>query len=199
MASESHIRDRKLLDELSRGNASAFWTIWQNHAPHLRAVCHRHMQRVVPEAEDAVSRSMMIALQKLPKYANEIVDLEAWLTRLTSNVCLDIKKERCRGARRVDPLEDTILARRESTLLDPPTPEEACLAAQVREQINFAFAQLPPILGAVAKMRFLQEASYTTIAEQLSITETAARKRVQKARMVLRCHLNTLSVSALLG
>jgi RNA polymerase sigma-70 factor (ECF subfamily) len=192
MTSNARSDDRKLLDALSGGDTSAFWQIWLRHEPHLGAVCHRHMQRVRSDAEDAVSRSMMTARERLPEYAAEIIDLEAWLTRLTSNVCLDLKKERCRGTRRVDPLEEDVLMRREATLPNQPTPEENCFASQLRQLIGNAFSQLPPGLGAAAQLRFLGEASYATIAESLSITETAARKRVQKARVVLRRQLAPL-------
>jgi RNA polymerase sigma-70 factor (ECF subfamily) len=192
MASDARSYDRKLLDALSNGDSSAFWLIWMRHEPHLGAVCRRHMQRMHPDAEDAVSRSMMTARERLPQYAANIIDLEAWLTRLTSNVCLDLKKERCRGTRRADPLDEEIVTRREATLPVPPSPEDACFASQVRRRIDDAFSKLPPGLGAAAQLRFISEASYATIAEQLSITETAARKRVQKARVVLRRELNSL-------
>jgi RNA polymerase sigma-70 factor (ECF subfamily) len=192
MASDARSNDRKLLDALSNGDSSAFWQLWLRHEPHLGAVCRRHMQRVHPDAEDAVSRSMMTARERLPHYAAEIIDLEAWLTRLTSNVCLDLKKERCRGTRRADPLDENIVTRREATLPVPPTPEDACFASQLRFLIHDAFSKLPAGLGAAAQLRFLGEASYATIAEKLSITETAARKRVQKARVVLRQQLAPL-------
>src|SRR5260370_30319739 len=107
--SETRLRDHQLLHELSSGDGEAFWRIWLCHVPHLRAVCYRHMRPVRADADDAVSRSMMVAREKLPGYAKEIVDLEAWLTRLTSNVCLDIKKERWRATKRVDSLDDNEL------------------------------------------------------------------------------------------
>lgn len=184
--------DRQLLTALSGGDASAFWQIWLRHGPHLGAVCHRHMKWMRSDAEDAVSRSMMTAREKLPEYAAEIIDLEAWLTRLASNVCLDIKKERCRGTRKADPLDEEALIRREASLPDQETPEDACFTSEIRELIGDAFSQLPETLGAAAQLRFLDEESYATIAEQLSITETAARKRVQKARVVLKRQLAPL-------
>lgn len=192
MATDARSEDRRLLSALSNGDSSAFWEIWKRHEPHLGAVCYRHMKRMRFDAEDAVSRSMMTAHEKLPAYASQIIDLEAWLTRLTSNVCLDIKKERCRGTRRADPLDENALIRREPTLTTQETPEDACFSAQLWQLIGEVFSQLPPSLGAAAQLRFLAEASYSTIAEQLSITETAARKRVQKARVVLKRQLAPL-------
>lgn len=192
MASDSRSYDRKLLDALSGGDASAFWLIWLRHEQHLGAVCNRHMRRVRSDAEDAVSRSMMTARERLPHYAAEIIDLEAWLTRLTSNVCLDIKKELCRGTRRADSLDENILARREATQAELPTPEDTCFASQLKQLIGDALSRLPPALSAAAQLRFLGEASYSTIAERLAISEAAARKRVQKARVVLRQELAPL-------
>jgi RNA polymerase sigma-70 factor (ECF subfamily) len=147
------------------------------------------MRPVRADADDAVSRSMMVAREKLPGYAKEIIDLEAWLTRLTSNVCLDIKKERWRATRRVDSLDAHDLDHSRRTLRTPQTPEESCLASQVRESIRRALQELSPGLSAVAELRFVQEASYPAIAERLRITQAAARKRVQKARRFLRQHL----------
>jgi RNA polymerase sigma-70 factor (ECF subfamily) len=195
--SDGRAVDRKLLDDLSAGDASAFWQIWLRHQRHLGAVCKRHMRRTRIDTEDAVSRSMLTAREKLPEYAKDIIDLQAWLTRLTSNVCLDIKKERCRGVHRSDSLDENVLTRREATLGEPPTPEDLCFASQLRERIGAALSTLPSGVGAAARLRFLTEASYSTIAERLSITETAARKRVQKARAALRRQLQPLLFNAL--
>jgi RNA polymerase sigma-70 factor (ECF subfamily) len=192
MTSEARSHDRQLLDALAEGDASAFWQIWLRHERHLGAICQRHMQPVRSDAEDAVSRSMMTARERLPEYASQINDLEAWLTRLTSNVCLDIRKERCRGTRRADPLDEEILTRREASLGEPQTPEDHCFSSQLRQAIGNAFDQLPPGLGAAAQLRFLNEESYAAIAESLSISEAAARKRVQKARVVLRRQLGAV-------
>ena len=184
--------ERALLDKLSRGDADAFWSIWVLHRPHLHAVCYRQMHRVRADAEDAISRSMLLAHAKLPEYATEIVDLEAWLTRLTCNVCLDIKKERCRGSRKAESLDDQALVRREATLGEPPSPEDACVSSQIRESIRATIERLPPPIRAVAQLRFVHEASYPVIADRLSITEANARKRVQQARALLRPQLTSL-------
>lgn len=181
--------ERALLERLSVGDRDAFWSLWMLHRPHLHAVCYRQMQWVVADADDAVSRSMLLAHAKLPEYATEIVDVEAWLTRLTCNVCLDIKKERGRGVRKAESLDEQSLTRREATLPEPLSPEDACVSTQMRESIAGAIARLPEPLRVVALMRFVQEASYTAIAEKLGISEANARKRVQQARTMLRPQL----------
>ena len=121
---------------------------------------------------------MLVAHAKLPEYAAQILDVEAWLTRLTSNVCLDIKKERCRGSRKSETLDERVLARREASLPEALSPEDVVLLAQIGDGIRSAIAELPPPLRIVAELRFVQELGYDVIAEYVSITEANARKRV---------------------
>lgn len=189
MAGEGRAGERRLLERVSRGDSEAFWSLWMMHRPHLLAVCYRQMRCVGADADDAVSRSMLVAHAKLPAYAADIIDVEAWLTRLTCNVCLDIKKERCRGSRKSEMLDEGVLTRREASLPEAPTPEDVVLVTQIGHGIRRAIAELPPPLRVVAELRFVQEVGYGVIAEFLSITEANARKRVQQARELLRPRL----------
>ena len=163
------------------------------HRPHLLRVCYRLMSWERADADDAVSRSMLVAHAKLPEYAADIIDVEAWLTRLTCNVCLDIRKERGRGSQKAETLDERVLTRREATLPDALSPEDVVLIAQIGHGIRQAIQELPPPLRAVAELRFLQETGYDAIAELLSITEANARKRVQQARELLRPRLAHLA------
>jgi RNA polymerase sigma factor (sigma-70 family) len=189
MNDDSRDRDRTLLDHLSCGRADVFWTLWKYHEPHLTAICRSQMRWAREDAEDAISRSMLLARAKLPVYAAEIIDLEAWLTRLVCNVCSDMKKERCRATRRARELDDDSLTRREASLPEPLDPEQATMSAQILVIIRSAIAALPSRLRAAAYLRLVHNASYPDIAERLGITEPNARKRVQQAREVLRGNL----------
>ena len=189
VAVERRAGERSLLERVSRGDQDAFWSLWMMHRPHLLAVCYRQMRCVGADADDAVSRSMLVAHAKLPAYAAEIIDVEAWLTRLTCNVCLDIKKERCRGSRKAEMLDEDVLTRREASLPKAQTPEDMVLVTQIGRGIRRAIAELPPPLRAVAELRFVHESGYGVIARFLSISEANARKRVQQARELLRPQL----------
>ena len=176
--------DLRLLRSMRRGDDSAFWNIWQHYRRHLYEVSLRHMSGMQADADDAMSRSMLIARKKLPDYAANIENLEAWLTRLTCNVCLDIHREHARAQRDAVSLDD-ITAEQEPLTRDP-SPEADCLTRELRASIANAIASLPPKLRDVVRLRFLQEMSYDAIANTLSITSENARKRVQQARTALQ-------------
>jgi RNA polymerase sigma factor (sigma-70 family) len=197
MASGVRAGERSLLEKVGRGDADAFWSLWMMHRPHLLAVCYRQMRRVGADADDAVSRSMLVAHAKLPEYAARIIDVEAWLTRLTCNVCLDIKKERCRGSRKSETLDERVLSRRDASLPEALSPENVVLLAQIGHGIRSAIGELPPPLRVVAELRFVQELGYDVIAECLDITEANARKRVQQAREMLRPRLRHFTAPSL--
>lgn len=178
-------RDRALLDSLGEGDDSAFWTLWQRYRQHLYQVCLRQMNGAQFDANDAISRSMMMAHAKLPAYAAQIENLEAWLTRLTCNICLDIHRERQRALHgRVD-IDDSHKAE-EPELSCLHSPEDDYLAGEVRVVVSRALDELPAILRDAADLRFVQEVSYEVIAGTLGITMENARKRVQQARALLR-------------
>jgi RNA polymerase sigma-70 factor (ECF subfamily) len=183
----SLIEERILLRSLSGGDREAFWPLWLEHRLHLYSVCLRQMRGSKADALDAVSRSMLLAFRKLPAYATKIENLQAWLTRLTRNVCADIHREQQRlsvGGTGV--AIDEIISEELSAADPSPSPEEVALSNEMRGRLQRAIDSLPPLLRGVAQMRFLHEASYEAIASTLSITEPTARKRVQQARTVLR-------------
>jgi len=177
--------DRRLLAEVSRGNDSAFWSLWQCYTPHLYGVCLRHLRGVPADAADAVSRSMLVARARLPQCAAQIENIEAWLTRLTCNVCIDIHRERrrdiCAGA--IDDGADGDVDA--SAFHCPLTPEDEALRREAVHRIAEAIRALPQRLRVVAELRFLEDVDYDAIARRLNITQQSARKRVQQARAIL--------------
>lgn len=182
--------ERLLLDALGGGDMDAFWRLWLRHRGHLYSVCLRRMNGLSCEAADAMSRSMMVACSKMPQHATNIVNVQAWLTRLVLNVCSDIQREQRRIAVGVGTAEELMQIEQENpqerrTL----SPEENTLTHEGYDGIVRAIAALPPRLRDVARMHFLAEAPYDRISEKLSITQANVRKRVQHAREILRRNL----------
>jgi len=172
-----------LLAHVVEGDPSAFWQLWDMHERHIVDVCRRRMRSAQTEVDDAVNRSMFIAFEKMPEHAASIMNVEAWLTRLCSNVCVDILRERTqamRGAVSVDAAGGI------ASLASADSPERRYLSIELGRLIARAIDDLRPSLRDAARLRFIDEASYPEIASALSITMANARKRVQQSRSILR-------------
>jgi RNA polymerase sigma factor (sigma-70 family) len=177
--------ERTLLRSLDDGDDAAFWALWEQYQRHLYAVCLRQMNGAHFDAADAVSRAMLVAQSKLPSYAAHIENLEAWLTRLTCNICLDMHRERHRATQGRVNLDESI-AVEDPALSCAQSPEDDYLACEVRKIVSSAINDLPAALRDAAHLRFVQETPYPVMARTLSITVENARKRVQQARAILR-------------
>ncbi|NET51358.1 MAG: RNA polymerase sigma factor, partial [Merismopedia sp. SIO2A8] len=82
-----------------------FWQQWQQYRDYLYHRCFRWMGGNSSDAEDALSRAMLKAWEKVQKFAGKIANFKAWLTRLTHNLCVDIHREHRRGANQVENIE----------------------------------------------------------------------------------------------
>jgi RNA polymerase sigma factor (sigma-70 family) len=61
----------------------AFWQHWQQYRDSLYRCCIKWMNGNPTDAEDALSRAMLKAWEKVQKYAGEIANFKAWVTTLT--------------------------------------------------------------------------------------------------------------------
>jgi len=82
-----------------------FWQQWVQHQDILHRLCFKWMGGNPTDAEDALSRAMLKAWEKVQQYPGKITNFKAWVTRLTHNLCVDIHRERIRGANRVENIE----------------------------------------------------------------------------------------------
>ena len=65
-------------------------------------------------------------------------------------------------------------------------PEAQADAALLRQRLEAAIADLPPRLRAVVVLRDVYDLGHAEIAEELGITESAAKVRLHRARRKLR-------------
>jgi DNA-directed RNA polymerase specialized sigma24 family protein len=112
--SANHERERLSRSALAQvivGNQNAFWLIWMQHNDILKQRCMGWTSSPA-DAEDALSIASLRCYEKLPRAAAEIKNIEAWLTTVTYNICMDIH----RGYRRESAL--SIQAPQVDTILD---------------------------------------------------------------------------------
>jgi RNA polymerase sigma-70 factor (ECF subfamily) len=183
---------QRLLDNLAGGNVSAFWPLWDRYKGHLYHVCLWQMDGVREDAEDALSRSMLRALDKLPRMSGRIQNIGAWLSRLTVNLCVDMHREQKRDARRLENIDDVLPAAVDVLQAKADSPEKVFLNREAIAYVCDVINDLPPRLREPFALRFFQEMAYGDIAERLILTTDNVRKRIQQARDILRQRLVAL-------
>ncbi|MEG4840998.1 sigma-70 family RNA polymerase sigma factor [Microcoleus sp. B9-D4] len=168
---------------------SAFWKLWQDNQDYLYR-CSRKWMGNPTDAEDALSRAMLKAWEKLRDCTDDIKNFKAWLTKLTYNLCADIHQERNRGALGVDSLDTIAIGNQTELISQEETPVRAAMQRELKLFFRGAIDELPDRLRETFILHFESGLSYPDIAEQLAISYDNVRKRISQARAILRQRFN---------
>ena len=168
---------------------SAFWKLWQDNQDYLYRCCRKWMGNLT-DAEDALSRAMLKAWEKLRDCTDDIKNFKAWLTKLTHNLCADIHRERNRGAVGVDSLDTIAIGNETELISQEETPVCAAMQRELKLFFRGAIDELPDRLRETFILHFESGLSYPDIAEQLGISYDNVRKRISQARAILRQRFN---------
>lgn len=169
--------------------SSAFWQLWQLNQDYLYRCCLRWMGGNHTDAEDVLSRAMLKAWEKVRECTGVITNFRAWLTRLTHNLCIDIHRERNRGAKKVESLEAMTVGENFSLVSMFETPDAGLMRKELRAFICHAIDDLQPRLREPFLLHFVQKKSYQDIAQNLRLSISNVYKRIQQARDILQKHL----------
>jgi RNA polymerase sigma-70 factor (ECF subfamily) len=164
----------------------AFWQQWQQYQDYLHRCCIKWMGGNRTDAEDALSRAMLKAWEKVQKYAGKISNFKSWLTSLTHNLCVDILRERSRGANRVEDIEGYASDEEQGLVRSEDTPESAVEIGEKRIVIRRAIDNLPTRLRETFILHYREELSYPEIAQRQEISYQNVCKRISQARKILR-------------
>ncbi|HET6867489.1 MAG TPA: sigma-70 family RNA polymerase sigma factor [Solirubrobacteraceae bacterium] len=158
---------------------------FERQRPYLRAVARR-MLGVDADADDAIQEAWL----RLSRTGGDgIEDIRAWLTTVTSRICLDML--RARGARHGLPIEidlDELLrddARSAAGHL--PTPEEeALLAESVGLALSVVMERLTPAERVAFVLHDIFDLPFSQIAEILGRSANAVKMLASRARRRVR-------------
>jgi RNA polymerase sigma-70 factor (ECF subfamily) len=164
----------------------AFWQQWQQYRDYLYRCCIKWMGGNPTDAEDALSRAMLKAWEKVQKIGVEIDNFKSWLSTLTHNLCVDIHRERSRGANRVEDIKLYASSVEQGLVSFEDTPESAMESGEKRIVIRRAIDNLPTRLRETFILHFYHELSYPEIAQQQEISYQNVCKRISQARKILQ-------------
>ena len=132
------------------------------------------------DARDVVQETYLRAYRGLSRFRGD-AQFTTWLYRITAN-CANTHLGR-RLRHRHDELTE------ESQVVDDRPeidPQHRAENEALRGRLRLAIEQLPPRLRAVVVLRDVYDLPHEAIAEELGITESAAKVRLHRARRRLR-------------
>ena len=160
--------DREAFDELVKATYTATYTLA------LRLTGNEE------DARDVVQEAYLRAYKGLKRFRGD-AQFTTWLYRITAN-CASNQLVRS-GKHRHDELFDDGPYIDERPEIDP---EARADASALRDRVTGALAHLPPKLRQVIVLRDVYDLPHEDIANELGITEAAAKVRLHRARRQLR-------------
>jgi len=161
------------------GSDEAFTRLVEQYQTPVYNLCYRMLGE--PEsAEDAAQESFLRAYQHLDRY-----DLErsfvTWLLSIAAHYCIDRLRRRHFVSVPVDDDEAPF------ELPDPaaPNPEAEAARREEQERIHHLLAGLDPTDRAAVVLRYWHDFSEAEIAASLSLTVSAVKSRLFRARRAL--------------
>src|SRR6202011_1443132 len=176
------------------GEESAFAALTERHRRELHVHCYR-MLASFDEAEDAVQETFLRAWRSRDSFDGSSL-FRAWLYRIATNVCLDVRR---RSSRRLTTMRSLAevpwLQPYPDRLLDEvaPSDEQPDAVAVERETIELVFLAamqvLPPRQRAALIVRDVLGWPASETASVLETSIAAANSALQRARATMQQHL----------
>lgn len=169
------IYEDKWLRQAQQGDEEAFARLVESYQVPVYNLCHRMLGDPV-EAEDAAQETFIKAYRNLGRYDMERKFIN-WILTIASNHCVDRLRRRRIGFISIDDMvPGTFLVDRTST------PEPSVVEMEEREKVQSLLKQLGPRDRAAVVLKYWYEMSYEEIAETLSLTVSAVKSRLHRAR-----------------
>ncbi|MBO1518615.1 RNA polymerase sigma factor [Oceanisphaera pacifica] len=186
------LTDVCLLERAQRGEGAAFELIVRRHNRSLFRAA-RGVLRDEGWAQEAVQEAYLSAFKNMDSYQGR-ASLKTWLTRIVINQAISIKRRQ----RPEVSLDENVIqlnspqseqSQAVSNMSDSHTPEAAVNQQEAKTFLEAAIRRLPENYRSVFMLRVVEEMSVVDSAYCLGITEAAVKKRLSRARAMLRTDL----------
>jgi len=180
-------RDLEFVERLKASDPTAYEELIERYAEMVYRVAYRILQDP-HDAEDAMQENFLTVYRRIGSFRGDS-KFSTWLYRIATNVALDMVRARQRkqghdvswddSEEEGAPLPDTVT----------PLPEEILLTQEMREILEEELQQLSPKLRTALVLYELEGLPMKEVAEVLGISESAAKVRVHRARLLLQDRL----------
>lgn len=185
---------RETLDAAVNGDTSALDVVLKTVSPHVERQLLRYPVSD-EDRRDLLQTTLMQIVRRLGSFRAE-ASFSTWLFRVTANEALMLMRSRRRHrARFIEGLEWEELATLPAMNDNEEADGELGLAQRERdERVRDALGELPEDYRDVVIAHYHMDLGLQEIADRLSITESAVRSRLHRARSRLRTLLAKHSI-----
>lgn len=187
---------RDILDSAVSGDASALDHVLKTIKPHVERQLLRYPVSD-EDRRDLLQATLMQVVRRLGSFRAE-ASFSTWLFRVTANEALMLMRSRRRHrARFVEGLEWEELATLPAMNdIERADADLGVTARQRDERVRDALGELPEDYRDVVIAHYHMDLGLQEIADRLSITESAVRSRLHRARSRLRSLLEKREIDA---
>lgn len=190
-AMTSEVSDAKLVEQVQRGDTSAFDLLVRKYQHKVLKLVSRFVSDQA-EAEDVAQEAFIKAYRALPSFRGESA-FYTWLYRIAINTAKNALVSNRRRPVDFDlDLQDPEQYERQARLKEGDTPEGLLLTEEIRQTVQAAMAELPEDLRTAIMLRELEGLSYEEIAERMSCPVGTVRSRIFRAREAIDKKLKPL-------
>ena len=177
-----------LIEQACAGDQAAFEQIMIRSERRVVRVAWRILGNE-DDARDAAQEIFLRLYKHLHRFKRE-QDFDAWLYRITINVCRDIwrKRRKLGGSREWTSLETERELGSLETLVSSDDAEAATLLAQMREMIRRALETLPEKERVALVLRDLEGLSTEEVARVLGTRPATVRSQISMARQKIKLY-----------
>jgi RNA polymerase sigma-70 factor (ECF subfamily) len=171
-----------------KGDVTAFTNLIQRYERAVYNLCYRMLGNA-GDAEDAAQETFLRAYKAIDRYDPER-RFSTWVLSIATNHCIDQLRKRRLFTLSLD----------EMPFLDvtdnSPGPERIVLNGERQDEISHLLKNLKGKDKAAIIMRYWYDFSYEEIAEALSLTNSAVKSRLHRARSLLAHNWEAQSAAA---
>jgi RNA polymerase sigma-70 factor (ECF subfamily) len=162
--------ERRLVRAIRKGDQSAWGEIYSRYAPLLyRRVLMPRLANPTA-AEDALSETFRLAIERIDQYEERESGLYPWLARIASNKAMDMHRARAMSGRKITDLTEQLLP-----FLKEVSGADELLECKVEERFLSAtmatcLDRLNPRYKKVLELRFLEEKDRKSCADAMEVS-----------------------------
>ena len=182
-ATEQESEDKALTLAFKRGERGAYQAIYERYSTRVHGVCRR-MLLSREDAEEAAQESFLRVYQALARFNGRYL-LGPWITRVTTNVCLDHLRAKSRRPVDLVPVDD-LEVRGHCAEQEELDPERVHLRTAEGRRVRQLLASLPPMYRAAIVLRDFEGLSYAEIATVLELSESQTKALIHRARQAFK-------------